>query len=77
MRAMKISAEPTAILTKIDGIPVRLWTARTESGVAFIMFVHRCVVPKEADNAEFEAGLRELPQARELSLPEVFDLRLF
>ena len=57
---MKISIEATDKLTRIDGVPVRLWEGITEGGVKCKVFVHRIAVHKTEDSAQFEQELEEL-----------------
>lgn len=68
---MKIQIEATEHITKIQGVPVRLWRGVTESGSECHVFVHRIAVPEGQDSSEFEAELRE-----KLPPGQVIDLRL-
>jgi len=76
---MKVLAEPTDQVTTVDGVPARVWNARTENGVAFVMFVARCAVPAAADQSQFQLALQEMPAPREVSAAaalQAFDARL-
>lgn len=74
---MKVTAEATPNVTVIDGVMGRVWKARTEDGVEFFMFVHRCMVPEGADQAQFQAALTEMPEPVRVDFPRAFDARLF
>ena len=56
---MKITMTATDNLTRIDGVPVRLWEGETEQGTKCKVFVHRVTVHKNADCAAFERELKE------------------
>jgi hypothetical protein len=56
---MKITIEATEKLTKIDGVPVRLWHGLTETGARCEVFVHLIAVPKQENAEQFERELRE------------------
>jgi hypothetical protein len=56
---MKVEMTATEKLTKIDGVPVRLWEGTTERGTKCKVFVHRIAVHKDDDASQFEAELRE------------------
>ena len=56
---MKISIEATDKLTRIDGVPVRLWEGITEGGVRCKVFVHRIAVHMAEDCLLFEQELVE------------------
>jgi hypothetical protein len=56
---MKITMQPTEKLTEIDGVPVRLWMGKTESGIECHVFVHRIAVHKTVACGEFERELLE------------------
>jgi hypothetical protein len=56
---MKIKIESTDKLTKIDGVPVRLWEGETESGTKCKVFIHRIAVHNDADATQFEKELKE------------------
>lgn len=56
---MKISIESTEKLTKIDGVPVRLWEGKTEDGTKCKVFIHRIAVHKDDDASQFDRELHE------------------
>jgi hypothetical protein len=53
---MKITIESTDVMTRLDGVPVRLWESVTEQGVRCKVFVHRIAVHNEADATQFDPG---------------------
>ncbi len=57
---MKIQIESTSNLTTMDGVPVRHWKGRTESGIECDVFVHRIAGHKGQDSAQFESELKEM-----------------
>ena len=66
---MKLQIEATEYVTEIDGVPVRLWEAVTESGVPCKVFVHRVAVCVDCDSTQFGRELSEqMPPARHISL---------
>ena len=67
---MKLTIESTENLTHIDGVPVRIWNAKTESGIDCFVFVHRIAVHNDYDHTEFERELQE-----QLQPGRVIDLR--
>lgn len=57
---MKLTAESTSVLTTVDGVPVRVWNARTESGAPVQLLVHRVGVERGSPaEAELVADLAE------------------
>lgn len=56
---MKIKMESTQHVTKLDGVPARLWEGTTEAGVPCKVFVHRIAVHNKEDAGDFERELRE------------------
>lgn len=57
---MRATVENTdQIILVNDGIPARIWTGKTENGVAFEMLVIRVAVPENSDNSQFEQELQE------------------
>ncbi len=63
---MKISIEKTEQLLFLDGVQVRVWRGRTETGIECLVFVHRLAVAVEADSSEFARELDELPAPAEV-----------
>jgi hypothetical protein len=57
---MKITIESTNTVTKIDGVPVRLWEGKTESGTPCKVFTHRLAVARAEDCSQFERELQEM-----------------
>jgi len=56
---MKLEITATEKLTKIDGVPVRLWEGKTERGIPVKVFVHRIAVHKDHESIELEMELKE------------------
>lgn len=66
---MKITIESTDSITRIDGVPVRLWEGRTEAGTLCRVFVHRIALHESQDADQFDAELTEqLPPGRYIPL---------
>ena len=57
---MRLIIESTGIITRIDGVPVRLWEGRTESGRRAEVFVHRVATSDARVQAELEAATSEV-----------------
>jgi len=66
---LKIEIEATETITEIDGVPVRLWEGKTESGIPCKVFVHRIAVHVDQDNAQFEQELLEQMPPSEVIVP--------
>lgn len=66
---MKIAIESTGTITTIDGVPVRAWEGRTESGIACLVLVHQLVVRDGEDTEAFDRELRARLPPAELALP--------
>ena len=58
---MKIMITSTDQITRIDGVPVRVWEGVTADGTPCHVFVHRIAVRDDQDCSRFEAELKELP----------------
>jgi hypothetical protein len=54
---MKITVVRTSALTEMDGVPVRLWTGQTDSGIRVALAVHRVIVSEQDRQADFERDL--------------------
>lgn len=68
-----ITIRPTATLTTLDGVPVRLWEGVTRDGIPCRVFVHRVAVREELDRAAFDRQLAErLPPGRHVPLSLIF-----
>jgi hypothetical protein len=66
---MEIQIKSTDKITRIDGVPVRVWEGVTAEGVPCFVFVHRIAVRNEHDHAAFQEELTEqLPPGREVPL---------
>ncbi len=69
---MKLTIEATDQLTQIDGVPVRVWTGRTVSGIPCTVFVHRIAVSNAENSEQFDHELKEqLPPGRFFNLRQV------
>ena len=69
---MKITITSTDKLTEIDGVPGRIWLGVTDAGTPCFVFVHRVMVKKTEDQAQFERELQEqLPPGRHFTLREI------
>lgn len=56
---MQIQIKATEKLTKMDGVPVRLWEGVTAGGVKCKVFVHCIAVHNLDDTSQFEKELEE------------------
>lgn len=69
---MRLTIEATDQLTHLDGVPCRVWKAKTAAGVDCFVFVHRIAALKSADTTEFDCALKEqLPPSRWISIAQV------
>jgi hypothetical protein len=69
---MKLTIEATDKLTQMDGVAVRVWTGRTESGIPCTVFVHRIAVSNSENSEQFDRELKEqLPPGRTFDLRQV------
>jgi len=69
---MKITMEATEKITRLEGVPVRLWEGVTESGIKCQVFVHRIAVHLDQDPTEFERELKEqMPPGQVFSLRDI------
>lgn len=57
---MKIEIASTGEVTRLDGVPVRVWVGRTKGGVDCLVFVHRLAVRRNEDQGEFERELQDM-----------------
>lgn len=61
---MKITIESTGCMVEIvnqgTGVPARLWTGKTESGIEVQVLVSGIAVRASEDQAEFQAELQEV-----------------
>lgn len=73
---MKITIECTDQITRIDGVPVRIWKGVTESGVECVVMVHRLAVELEQDASQFDRELKAMPVPRDVPLHQVLTPRL-
>jgi len=73
---MKVEITATEKVTRIEGVPVRLWEGITERGTKCKVFVHRIAVHKEdIGQRELEIELQEcLPPGRVVDLRQILGL---
>jgi hypothetical protein len=66
---MKLMIESTEVITRIDGVEVRLWEGTTEDGIPCKVFIHRIAVANEQDATVFDGELvAKLPPGRYIPL---------
>lgn len=70
---MKITITPTGEFHTVNGVRARVWKGVTDKGVACTLYIPLVQVRRDADNAAFEAELREVEVERQLSS---FDFRM-
>ena len=70
---MHITLEPTATIERVNGVPARLWTGRTDQGIEITAWINFVRVRADADAAAFEASLQTVEVHRELVS---FDMRM-
>lgn len=58
---MKLTIHNTDKITKLNGVPARIWEGQTESGIPVHCYITRVAVDKDADTTEFEKELQETP----------------
>jgi hypothetical protein len=60
---MRLTLESTTELAAVNGIPVRVWTGKTDAGAAAVAFITRIAFPNlnDAELAEVERELMEAP----------------
>ena len=64
---MKINIESTTKIVNLNGIPVRVWEGKTESGIKIHAFITRVAVGKDEDCTQFEKELKEcIPPTKEI-----------
>ena len=63
---LKLTIEPTDLLTEVDGVPVRLWRGTTPQGHPVQVFVRNLASNVPAAQAELARVLREVEEPREL-----------
>lgn len=56
---MKITLESTTQMVQVNGIPVRVWEGKTESGIPVFAMITRVGVHKDQDCSQFEQELKE------------------
>ena len=62
---MNIEITSTDKITRLDGVPVRVWEGITERGVPCLLFVHRLAVKDQCNVEEFDRELEaKLPPGR-------------
>lgn len=56
---MKITLESTSEITKVNGIPARIWEGKTESGIPVFALIAKVGVHADEDVSQFEKELKE------------------
>ncbi len=56
---MTLTAESTEKIVQLNGIPARVWEAKTEAGIPCFLFVTRIAVKDAADTDQFDRELQE------------------
>jgi hypothetical protein len=56
---MKLTLEPTSKMTKVNGVPVRIWEGVSESGIPCFALIAIVGVDKDENSAEFDEALKE------------------
>ena len=66
---MRLMIESTDKLTRMDGVPVRVWEGTCDDGTPCKVFVHRIAVHEDEDAEAFEQEQAEqLPPGRYVPL---------
>ena len=69
---MKIEIIATDQITDIDGVQVRVWEGKTESGIPCYVFIHRVAVRADLDCSTFDKELKEqMPPGRVVPLRNI------
>jgi len=55
---MKIELKSTTGMTKLNGVPARIWEGTTEKGTPIVAFITRVAVKNDQDASELEADLQ-------------------
>lgn len=55
---MKIELTQTSQITRLNGVPARIWEGKTEKGTAIVCFITRVAVQEKDDWAELEKELK-------------------
>ncbi|ODA67633.1 hypothetical protein A7A08_01668 [Methyloligella halotolerans] len=66
---MKITLESQEQFALVDGIECRIWHGATQGGAEVIALIPLILTPKESDQSEFEAELREVPDTVKQTAP--------
>lgn len=64
---MRLTIESTGTVTTIDGVPVRLWEGRTDSGRPVRVFVHRLIADDPRAQEELDAALQVMDEPAEMA----------
>lgn len=56
---MRITIESTTKIVTLNGMEMRIWEGRTDSGIPCHCYIPRIAVDREEDSAEFERDLQE------------------
>jgi hypothetical protein len=67
---MTITISNTAEITEINGVPARLWTGRTDTGIEVQVLITRIAALKTDNLEQFERELQEqAPPPRDFAFP--------
>jgi hypothetical protein len=68
---MRVTVEPTDMVTVMDGMNVRFWTGTTESGIQITLAVRSVIVHEDEDCSQFERELTiQLPPLEGFEMAE-------
>lgn len=69
---MEIQIKATEKLTRVDGVPCRVWEGTTARGIRCIVFVHRVAVHNNDDSSQFDQELQECtPPGMQVALRDI------
>jgi hypothetical protein len=72
---MTIIIESTSQMIEINGVPARVWEGKTQRGQKVVCAITRIACEESANQAEFQADLREQKPPSDMAL-KVFPLRM-
>ncbi len=61
---MRTTIENTDRITMVNGVPVRIWEGKTETGIPMIALIALIAANKDSDCSQFEEELSEVSTAR-------------
>lgn len=66
---MKISIEPTPVITRLNGAPCRVWKGVTDGGVDVVVFVSAVAAAEGQDLTPLDRALQTIPPPEEALTP--------